>query len=83
MHELRYGFLFLPGVVALGLAAVARGVRRVSRNPRLDSFLLDRCTVEIPRHSARVSVDGEIIKLQPPLHYRVLRNALTLVVPAH
>jgi diacylglycerol kinase family enzyme len=68
-------------VMALALAAAAAGVRRVARTPHLDSFVLDACTVELPKGSTRVSVDGEIVKMATPLRYRIARDAFTLVAP--
>ena len=69
-------------IVALMLAAAARGVSRVSRNPRFDSLLLDRCSVEMASSTARVAVDGEIVTLAAPLRYRIARDALVLAAPA-
>lgn len=66
-------------LVALAFAAAARGVRAVSRTPHLDSFVVDRCTIE-QRHST-VAVDGEVVTLRSPLEYRVDRRALRVVVP--
>lgn len=68
-------------ILALLLAAAARGVKTVSRRPRFDSFLLERCTVEMPGRSARVAADGEIVTLAAPLRYRVARGAFVLVAP--
>jgi diacylglycerol kinase family enzyme len=66
-------------LVALSFAAAARGVRAVSRTPHLDSFIVDRCTIE-QRHST-VALDGEVVTLRSPLEYELLRGALRLVVP--
>jgi diacylglycerol kinase family enzyme len=66
-------------LLALALAAVARGVAHVSRTPKLDSFLVDRCRV-ILRRRGPVAVDGEIVQLDTPLDYELGRNALKVVV---
>jgi hypothetical protein len=66
--------------VALAFAAAARGTRALSRTPHLDSFLVEHCTIE-QRHST-VAVDGEVVRLDSPLHYELGRSALKLVVPA-
>ena len=66
-------------LVALAFAAAARGTRAVNRTPHLDSFLVDRCTIE-QRHST-VAVDGEVVKIDSPLEYQLGREALKLVVP--
>lgn len=65
-------------IVALALAAAARGVRAVSRTPHLDSFLVDQCRIE-QRH-ATLAVDGEIVRMPSPLEYRFGEGALKLVV---
>lgn len=65
--------------VALGLAAAARGVEAVSHTPALDAFLVDSCRIE--PHSRNVSVDGEIVRISPPLRYRYMPGHLRVVVP--
>lgn len=67
------------GLLALALAAVARGVRHVSRTPKLDSFVVDHCRVFLRRRGP-VAVDGEIVELDTPLEYKVARDALKVVV---
>ena len=64
--------------LALGLAAATRGVQAVARTPALDSFLVDRCRVE-PR-ARSVAVDGEIVRVRPPLEYRYLPAHLRVVI---
>jgi diacylglycerol kinase family enzyme len=53
--------------LALALAAVARGVRQVSRTPALDAFLVDSCRIA-PR-TRTIAADGELITADPPLEY--------------
>ena len=67
------------GLLALALAAVARGVRHVSRTPKLDTFIVDRCRVVLRRRGP-VAVDGEIVTLDTPLEYELERDALKVVV---
>jgi diacylglycerol kinase family enzyme len=69
------------GLLALAFAAVARGVRHVSRTPKLDSFLVDHCRVFVRRRGP-VAVDGEIAQLDTPLEYTLMRDALKVVVKA-
>jgi diacylglycerol kinase family enzyme len=66
------------GLLALALAAVARGVRQASRTPKLDSFIVNDCRVFL-RRSGPVAVDGEIAQLDTPLVYRLARDALKVV----
>lgn len=65
-------------VLALALAAAARGIRAVSRTPHLDAFLVDRCRIDAP--FAAVAVDGEIVTIAPPLEYVLRPRALSVVV---
>ena len=66
-------------LIALAFEAAARGTRALSRTPHLDSFLVDHCAIE-QKHST-VAVDGEIVRMESPLHYALGREALKLVVP--
>lgn len=68
-------------LVAVAIAAAARGIHAVTRTAHLDAFLVDRCTIEMPRRSGRVAVDGELVRMDAPLRYEILRDALTVVVP--
>lgn len=63
------------------LVAVALGIRREAATPSLDAYLVDRCTVDLHRERASVSLDGEIVTLASPLEYRIERGALRIVVP--
>jgi diacylglycerol kinase family enzyme len=67
-------------VLALGLAAVARGLDRLSHMPEFESVLVDKCQIQI-RHHGRVSVDGELVTLSTPLEYELRREALRVVCP--
>jgi len=70
-------------VVALALAAAARGVRAVSTTPAMDSFIVEKLRVE-PRTSKVgdcIALDGETVGMAPPLQYRLRRGALRVVVP--
>ncbi len=67
-------------VFALGLAALTRGTSHVSRTPEFDSFIVDSCTVDLRKPSAAVALDGEIHAMKTPLHFRIERDALRLVV---
>ena len=67
------------GLLALGFAAVARGVRYAARTPKLDSFIVERCRVMLRRRGP-VAIDGEIAQLDTPLEYTLAPNALKVVV---
>ena len=66
-------------LVAMAMAAAARGVEHVAEGPELDSFVVERCTIKLARGSAPVAVDGEIMRLPTPLDLRAERNALKVV----
>lgn len=65
--------------LAMGLAAAARGVRAVAATPALDSFIVDECAVK--PHVPRIALDGEIVTITPPLHYRHVPGHLNVVAP--
>ena len=67
-------------LLALALAAVARGVDAVARSPELDSFLVDRCRVTLRRATA-VAIDGELVAMHETLEYQLRRDALHVVCP--
>ena len=64
--------------IALALAAMARGVEAVAATPAMDAFLVDRCVIEPRMHVA--AVDGELVKVAPPLDYRHVPGGLRVVV---
>jgi diacylglycerol kinase family enzyme len=67
-------------VLALALNAVARGVETAARSPRLDSFIVDHCTITVSR-SSTIAVDGEVVRLGTPLQYKLERDAIRVVCP--
>ena len=67
-------------LLAIGLAAVARGVDHVSRTPQFDSFIVDRVRIDL-RTRVRVAVDGELVQMDPPLEFALHRDALQVVSP--
>ena len=67
-------------LMTLALNAAARGVETAARMPDLDSFMVDRCTISVHRHTS-VAVDGELLTLAAPLEYVLRRDALRVVCP--
>ena len=67
-------------LLALALAAVARGVNAAARTPELDSFLVERCRITLRRPTA-VAIDGELVPMHETLEYEVRRDALHVVCP--
>lgn len=68
-------------LLALALATARHGIRRVARTPHVDSFLLDRCRLEVRRPTVHVALDGEVHRMMAPLEYRIARGALSVVAP--
>jgi diacylglycerol kinase family enzyme len=68
-------------LVALGLEAAARGLAAARRNPELDAFLVEECTIVMPRRVSYLAVDGEILRMPAPFRYRLAPGALRVVAP--
>lgn len=69
-------------VLALAFAAAARGVRAASRTPEMQTLIVDRLRIE-PKSdlvSWNIAVDGEIVRVKPPLEYRLVKDGLNVVV---
>ncbi len=65
---------------ALALAAVSKGTSDVARTPEFDSFIVDKCAIDVSSPRAVVALDGELHVMKIPLEYRIERDALRLVV---
>ena len=68
-------------MLALALAAVARGVETVRRTPELDAYPVDQFTIDLRRSRALVAFDGETELMATPIEYRLVRDGLRIVVP--
>lgn len=68
--------------LALAFAAVARGVQAAARTPAMQSFIVDRVRIQprTGRVGGRIGLDGEIVSMVPPLDYRFVPDALTVIV---
>lgn len=66
-------------LASLAIQAAARGLQAVSRTPAMDALVVDRFTIEAKHRT--VSIDGELIDVQPPLDYQFMPAALSVVVP--
>lgn len=67
---------------ALAMAAATKGVHAASKSPLLDAFIVDEARVEMRRPRGRVAVDGEIVPMVAPLHYRHAPDGVRFVRPA-
>ncbi|HEX6750574.1 MAG TPA: diacylglycerol kinase family protein [Longimicrobium sp.] len=68
-------------LTALGIAAAARGLKVVSRTPHLDAFLVDECTIAMPKRLSYLAIDGETLRMEAPFRYHLARGALKVVAP--
>jgi diacylglycerol kinase family enzyme len=68
-------------LLALAFEAVARGVETVRREPEVDAFLIEKCTIDLRHPQARVAFDGEVESMATPLEYRLVRDGLRIVIP--
>jgi len=64
--------------LALALAAIARGLRAVSRTPAMDAFLVESCSIA-PR-TRTAAADGELVTLEPPFEYEHRPDCVKVVV---
>ena len=57
-------------------------VGRLGSSPLLVSSEECEATVDLPEPEVAVALDGEVVRLKPPLRFRSLPGALTVLVPA-
>lgn len=51
------------------------------RDAQLDALVVREVTVRARRRRIRVANDGEVLRLRPPLHFRIRPGALRMLVP--
>jgi YegS/Rv2252/BmrU family lipid kinase len=68
-----------PGLLRLALKVLVEGAERVKE---LDLFTVEEVAVETRRHRLQVALDGEVVTLESPLHYRCRPGALKVHVSA-
>ena len=67
------------GLFRLALRAL---VGRLEQAKDFDALDLHEVWIETPRKRLRVALDGEVIHLAPPLHYRIRPASLRVIAPA-
>jgi diacylglycerol kinase family enzyme len=67
-------------LVRLVWLALVHGVGRATDALALDAFLVDHCRIEMPGRHGNVALDGEITPMLAPLDYRLMPDALRVVV---
>ena len=65
-------------ILTLPLRAKAN---RLTADARFQRFLAEEATIELSRHHVSAAFDGEVAIVRTPLHFRVRRAALHLLVP--
>ncbi len=55
--------------------------QRAHEDKRLHAFPLSEATLKVRGGSIAVGLDGEVVRLRSPLRYRILPNALRVLVP--
>jgi diacylglycerol kinase family enzyme len=68
-------------LTALAVAGATRGLRGAARTDALDAEVVDEFTIAMPRALGYVAIDGELVRMRAPLHYRIARGVLTVVAP--
>ncbi len=66
-------------LLLLAWEAVRRGVKSAARTPELDSFIVDRCTISMRRSKTTIALDGEEVRVNTPLEYRIEKDILRIV----
>jgi diacylglycerol kinase family enzyme len=51
-------------------------------NEDFDAFLTPECWIESRHHKLKISLDGEVTALRPPLHYQTRPHLLRVMVPS-
>jgi diacylglycerol kinase family enzyme len=67
-----------PGLLWL---IVRAAFRTLDSARKFEAFTVKDVAIHTRRESARVSIDGEVTDLPTPLHYRVRRGGLKVIVP--
>lgn len=68
------------GLLGLALRALLRRLHQDEDFVRLSTI---EVSIETKRRRVRVSTDGEVTMISPPLHYRIRPGALRVIVPDH
>lgn len=70
-------------VIKLVFSAMLMGIDPLTKAKLVDNAIIDEVEVTLRsrKKSLTVAVDGELIKLRPPLQYRFKRDSLNVVVP--
>jgi diacylglycerol kinase family enzyme len=79
--ELRVYFTNRTGRFGLLRLALRALLGRLEQSRDFNSLNVTELWIESPRHAIRTAVDGEVIRLAPPLHYQIRPGALRVLAP--
>ncbi len=54
---------------------------RLKQEKYFESMLVNEVWIDTHKKHVKVSKDGEVIKIDSPLHYKILRNKLSIILP--
>lgn len=63
------------------IAVLANGTRSLMRSGSLEVQMVEGFVVHLSRPSATVALDGELVRMDTPLEYRFVRDAVRVVTP--
>lgn len=65
-------------LLRLGLRAI---LGRLKQDRDFRMLIMDRLTLETRRRKIRVALDGEVVRMEPPLEFRLRAGALLVIAP--
>jgi diacylglycerol kinase family enzyme len=68
-------------LLGAAVRALAPGARPWSRGGRVESLVVQRCEITLPRGHGRVALDGETAYIPGTLRYELARDALRVMMP--
>jgi diacylglycerol kinase family enzyme len=80
--ELGVYFTRRTGRFALLRLALRGLLGRLDQSRDFEAMALPQLTVDTPKKTLRIALDGEVTRLTPPLKFRVLPAALNVIAPA-
>jgi diacylglycerol kinase family enzyme len=80
--ELGVYFTRRTGRFGLLLLALRGLFGRLDQSRDFEALALPQLTVDTPKKTLRIALDGEVTRLTPPLKFRVLPGALRVIAPA-
>ena len=72
-----------PGATRMSLLrlTLASLMRRMRPDPHFESICVEEFTVDLRKRISSVSLDGEVVRIKGPLHYRIRPGALKVFAP--